>query len=403
MKISKFLLSLTLFVISAYSAYGFANYMGDGQLNNSSAIDSDSDSKKYRHSHIAGDSIVFSHAEGLNYITDGVLRSFMFNPNIVWIDYSPKPDYVSPTVKVEVSLKVGTSNDKLKIRQVKYRVNTSPDFPDSMQYKSLFDNDSSTQSLVFVKDEVDFRHTGTQYIQWYVQYKGNDGESGGATQIYVVNIASNTESKISIIQPKTVSSARPVIEAEVFSVHGNLKPENLKIEISNALMPSNIIYSETANKISTGSFDANTGILKYVYDGDKPLENNKEYKLKLTYYQEAGITEATAETVFKVDSDPISDLLPYPSPYNPNKGDMTVRFMIAEQAFVTVNIYDRSGKLVSRALDSVLMRQGENKVAWKAKSYSGDNLANGVYICEIIMKSGGKENKRYKSFAILRK
>lgn len=82
---------------------------------------------------------------------------------------------------------------------------------------------------------------------------------------------------------------------------------------------------------------------------------------------------------------------------------MTIRFMIDKQAFVTVNIYDRAGKLVSSVIDSVSKSAGENKVSWNGKSYSGDNLANGVYICEIIMKSGGKENKRYKSFAILRK
>lgn len=402
MKISKFLLSLTLLFISVY---GFASYSGDGQLNNSAAIDADSNSKNYWHSHIAGDSIVFSHAEGLNYIADGVLRSFMFNPNIVWLDYSPKPGYVSPTVAVDVSLRVGTSSDKLKIRQVKYRINTSPDFPDSLQYTSLFDNDSSTQSLVFVESKVTFQKTGANYIQWYVQYKGNDGNtntSGGATQIYVVNIAANAASRISIIQPKKVSSARPVIEAEVFSVHGNLKPGNLQIEIFNASTPNGSIYSKTANDIPAGSFSANTGILKYVYDGEKPLENNKEYKLKLTY-EESGGNRIVSETVFRADSEPISNLLPYPSPYNPNKGDMTIRFMIDKQAFVTVNIYDRAGKLVSSVIDSVSKSAGENKVSWNGKSYSGDNLANGVYICEIIMKSGGKENKRYKSFAILRK
>jgi flagellar hook assembly protein FlgD len=106
---------------------------------------------------------------------------------------------------------------------------------------------------------------------------------------------------------------------------------------------------------------------------------------------------------FSIDSKPIAQLLPYPSPYNPNSDkSMKIKYVLNEAASVTINIYDRSGKFISKVLDEFSGLAGTNYAEWDVRSYTGDSIANGIYICEIIANNG-KENRRYRSFAILRK
>jgi hypothetical protein len=142
--------------------------------------------------------------------------------------------------------------------------------------------------------------------------------------------------------------------------------------------------------------------LDFTYDGT-PLADKGQYTLSIEFIDNKGTFVGPQVVTFSVDNDPIAQLLPYPSPYNPNSGKpMKIKYILAQAAYVSINIYDRSGRFVSKVTNKSLGIEGANYAQWNARSYAGDALANGIYICEIITNNG-KENRRYRSFAILKK
>lgn len=70
----------------------------------------------------------------------------------------------------------------------------------------------------------------------------------------------------------------------------------------------------------------------------------------------------------------------YPNPFNPDKGNTTLRYSLEKTARVTIKIYDAGGNLVITLLDAVLQQSGEEQsVVWDGKNSKGDIVANGVY------------------------
>ncbi|HID55068.1 TPA: hypothetical protein EYP37_00950 [Candidatus Poribacteria bacterium] len=83
----------------------------------------------------------------------------------------------------------------------------------------------------------------------------------------------------------------------------------------------------------------------------------------------------------------------YPNPFNPTEGPAKIEFTITQAAVVTVKIYDFSMRLVKTILDSEEMKPGLVSERWDGKSEDGDELAKGVYFCQIIVKSATDEPK----------
>jgi len=83
----------------------------------------------------------------------------------------------------------------------------------------------------------------------------------------------------------------------------------------------------------------------------------------------------------------------YPNPFNPTEGPAKIEFTITQAAVVTVKIYDFSMRLVKTLADSEEMMPGLVSETWDGKSEDGDELAKGVYFCQIIVKSATDEPK----------
>lgn len=69
-----------------------------------------------------------------------------------------------------------------------------------------------------------------------------------------------------------------------------------------------------------------------------------------------------------------------PNPFNP---ETTVRFTIAEPGPVSLNVYDVSGRLVTRLLDET-GSAGEHEVLWDGRNRQGEQVASGVYFCRLM-------------------
>jgi hypothetical protein len=83
----------------------------------------------------------------------------------------------------------------------------------------------------------------------------------------------------------------------------------------------------------------------------------------------------------------------YPNPFS---GNTTIAFRLSKQAQVTIKIYDFSGRLVKLLKDNEAMEVGPHNgdITWNGMTDEGDELADGVYLCQIIMKTDSLESQQ---------
>lgn len=400
---NKTILFIAVSFILCFVSLAFAqNYKGD--ISVSDGASGDSASGKYRNSTSVNNGIIFtSTAASKDYILDtGTLASLSLPPNnsIVFSNQIPGDGTVSSSTVVGVGVTVTTFEGS--IRQVKYRVSHGAvPQPDDEYAKEWDVENEAVAEKSFTDTVTSGLKPGVNYIEWYAQ---NTNSTNGRSVIYKIDIAGDS-GYVNIQEPSSVSSAQPLIKADLYSPYGFSKSSvTISLYIGQSTMTESNRIHRVTGESSGVIIDESKGTLEYKYAGSA-LKAGQEYSV---YIEMLDNNTADAELFydlshFTVSKEAISLLLPYPSPYNPKKGlPMKIKYAIDKEASVTINIYDRAGKFVSKVIDSQRRAAGVNEEEWRAKHYSGDGLANGVYICEIIAKSG-KENRRYVSFAILRK
>ena len=95
------------------------------------------------------------------------------------------------------------------------------------------------------------------------------------------------------------------------------------------------------------------------------------------YYGVTPITSGTA-VVLSSDAVPMAyDLMQnYPNPFNPST---SIGFTLPESSYVSVNIYDMTGRLVATLVEGNLS-EGVHTVDWNGMDSSGSMVSAGVYI-----------------------
>ncbi|MDD2524649.1 MAG: FlgD immunoglobulin-like domain containing protein [Endomicrobiaceae bacterium] len=96
-------------------------------------------------------------------------------------------------------------------------------------------------------------------------------------------------------------------------------------------------------------------------------------------------------------------MLTYPSPFNPKREKIKIRYLLANESRVTIKLYNKAGKIVKNLVQSSYDygKAGTNEIEWDGRNYAGETLATGVYICEIIANSSDGEHRRYTALAIV--
>ena len=81
------------------------------------------------------------------------------------------------------------------------------------------------------------------------------------------------------------------------------------------------------------------------------------------------------------EPDPLARLLgSFPNPFNPNTD---LRFSLGEQASVTLEIYDGSGRLVREILSGSTLPAGEHSRRWDGRDRQGRPAPSGVYLVRL--------------------
>ncbi|MDR1474359.1 MAG: hypothetical protein LBS38_01545 [Endomicrobium sp.] len=382
-------LSFTVFA-TAEGVEGDISLSNGGQLNQNSS---------YQHMSSINNGITFPEIQTFNYtISAGVVTSFVFSNNNISFDnltLNNAPLISGSTVPantVSIGATVTTANGF--IRDIGYAV--SQDLSNMGNFTVIYNNGNSEQTVTF-STTTDKLKKGINYIQLCAHNTLDaDGLKSGIFTVYV----NNTDEYIKIIEPGPIASRNPKIKAALYSAYG-VDELNVIVQLFQGKSTNTAsIYNTTGH----GHFIHEDGqeFLCFTYDG-RSLRDKEQYTLSVGFTDNKGNFVGPQVVTFSVDNDPIAQLLPYPSPYNPNSGKpMKIKYILAEAASVTINIYDRAGKFISKVTDKSSGTEGANYAQWNARSYAGDSLANGIYICEIIANNG-KENRRYRSFAILKK
>jgi hypothetical protein len=91
----------------------------------------------------------------------------------------------------------------------------------------------------------------------------------------------------------------------------------------------------------------------------------------------------------------------------PNPADIsgtTIKYALSRAANVTIRLYDVSGQMVFQFLKDEPKAKGVYFVTWQGQDHGGNELANGVYLCEVTAKatSGGDEEKKFRRIAVYR-
>jgi hypothetical protein len=118
------------------------------------------------------------------------------------------------------------------------------------------------------------------------------------------------------------------------------------------------------------------------------VEDNDDNKASVTW-----------SFIVEADTAVIMNPLNYPNPF---QNDTTISFTLTQQSQVTIRIFDFSGRLVRTLKDNELTEAGPQKIAWDGKSENGDDLARGVYLGLVIMKTDLEPQRAVLKMALTR-
>ena len=184
---------------------------------------------------------------------------------------------------------------------------------------------------------------------------------------------------ISIISPmgeSNVLERQPVISASYTDAISGIDQSSVRLFVDSEDVTSKVEVSNTRVSYTSASdlaFGRHTVKIE-VSDLATPTANT-----------------ASQEWTFMVESrDGIALLYPrnYPNPF---EEATTVAFTLTRGSSVSIEVYDAAMRLVVQLKDNQYMEAGEHQVRWDGKTAgAGDDLARGVYFCQIIVESSLK-------------
>ena len=329
--------------------------------------------------------------------------------NITFINQTE--DKVFENIKIPVKIEIKTAIGK--ITKVRYKISQGGEenWEDEIDcYEGSEMTGSST--FEFSKDILFTKGKSENYIKVYAQY--TDGTEYGSSWSPAYTIKINNSDEIEFISPDRLtklSSLNPKIQTNEFSLilstvtvsffEGNSDISGTKlyeIKLDTTTNEDYKMYNESLGKISY----LNSEVIKIYNEKEgttipETLKENQEYTLKIES------NKGTDSVIFKAIGGGVADILPYPSPFNPNKEKVKIRYLIAKDSRVTIKLYDKAGKIVCKLIQSEHRNAGTNEEEWDGKNYAGEKLATGAYIVEIVAKSSSGEDRRYTALAIVGK
>ena len=118
---------------------------------------------------------------------------------------------------------------------------------------------------------------------------------------------------------------------------------------------------------------------------DKSVEAGMTYKYRVGVVDESGTRALFTTEAISTPAMPLTLNQNHPNPFNPST---TISYYLPVAGPVTLEVYDSSGRLVSRFLDGAKEEKGTHSVAWRGLDAQGRSVSSGVYFYRL---QSGKE------------
>ncbi len=408
----KFLLPLLmLFICSAFVyAERTLNFVS---LLNGADTAAETGTKNYS---FVGQSVVFDTKEASDYISQSSFASVFRvsqSDQIEFTNNTGSEDFTDINIQLNVTIKTTAGSN---IEKIRYRIwqGENADWYDYETSPEIDWTDFTPGTTVTFSPTVSFTEGKTKnYFRVYAQLA--DGTTKRWSDDYTVNISESLSDIIEITSPEKLyvngeilAITNPLIETKTYSINlttatvalyegtSSAGTEIYNVILSASTNPDYKMYDTDAGKISYNHSDF-IAVYNKIEGKSLPLTltENKVYTLVVT------TTAGSDSITFKALGGGVADVLTYPSPFNPKKEKIKIRYLLAKDANVTIKIYDKAGKFVAKVIQSESRNAGSNEDEWDGKNYAGNSLATGPYICEVIAKGSNGENRRYTAFALV--
>lgn len=404
----RILLSLVL-IFAAFTAVIVADKNFVAVLNGSDTVTVSSS----KSSAFVGQATSYDTKESVDYISRSAFASSIRSSaslDISFTNNTGTDTFSDIIVPLNVTIRSNAGN----INKIRYQIWQGEDvnFDDRTTSPEQDYTDFTAAPIVTFSSNVSFSEgKSVNYFRVYAQ----DTTTGSRWSAnYIVKLSTALSDTITFTAPDRLTGLAtidPMIESTAYAI--NLTSATISL-YSGSFASGTPIFevkvSSDTNPIYK-MYDTNAGKISFLYSDmieiynehegtsiPTTLTNNQVYTLKLvTSYDES----KTDTLTFTALSGGVADILTYPSPFNPKKEKIKLRYLLAKDAYVTIKIYDKAGKFVSKVIQSEFRSAGTNEDEWDGMNYAGNSLATGPYICEVIAKASDGEHRRYTAFAIV--
>lgn len=360
-----------------------------------------------------GQPLVFSSADSRDLVSQSGFASSISKTSSIYLTFTNQTeDKVFSSQVVPVKILVKTSSGT--ITKIKYKIaqGEGAAFGDEITY---YDNAASTQDTILFNENVAF--TEGQQINKITVYAMTSYMDKTWSDEYTVK-TQGVSSNVSILSPDPLtkmSTLDPKIETSEFDI--KLTTVTVSLYKGTYLSEANKLYSVSVSSTSQdySIFDSTTSKISYLnsdiikeYNSKTGssvptvLTSNTEYTLKIEF-SNTTVYRNIGSFTFTALGGGVADIVTYPSPFNPKREKIKIRYLLANESSVTIKLYNKAGKIVRKLIQSSYEygKAGTNEIEWDGKNYAGETLATGVYICEIIANSSYGEQRRYTALAIV--
>ena len=118
---------------------------------------------------------------------------------------------------------------------------------------------------------------------------------------------------------------------------------------------------------------------------DRGVEPGTTYRYRVDVVDASGSRALFETDAISTPAMPLTLHQNHPNPFNPST---TVSYYLPEASVVTLEVYDSSGRLVTRLADHEKQEKGTHSVGWRGRDAQGRTVSSGVYFYRL---QSGKE------------
>jgi hypothetical protein len=118
---------------------------------------------------------------------------------------------------------------------------------------------------------------------------------------------------------------------------------------------------------------------------DKSVEPGATYRYRVNVVDEAGSRTLFETDAISMPAMPLTLHQNHPNPFNPST---TISYYLPEASVVTLDVYDSSGRLISRLYNGAKQDKGTHEAGWRGMDAQGRSVSSGVYFYRL---TSGKE------------